>query len=170
MLLVVCRRSYIQAKFNTRPFLTNTGIIWPIEYTGTFLPCITASGTRKIRQGTLHTMSDSPIPGEGGKCGYQHGMEPCLPMQGRVCCSVNGWVNWMAQFPFQACELRLTCCATVGIAAPTRLSMYISWIASNLRIVKDFAFTWDAFSKSLKRIFIWLYIAAWKAPVASTAA
>jgi len=33
----------------------------------------------------------SGLPGSNGQCGYQHGMAPCLPMQGRECCSINGF-------------------------------------------------------------------------------
>ena len=36
--------------------------------------------------------TSSPLPGEDGKCGIQHGMAACLPMQGPNCCSTNGRV------------------------------------------------------------------------------
>jgi len=31
------------------------------------------------------------LPGQDGKCGYQHNMEPCLPYEGGSCCSINGY-------------------------------------------------------------------------------
>jgi len=37
------------------------------------------------------TASPSGVPGANGECGYQHSMAPCLPMQGRECCSINGF-------------------------------------------------------------------------------
>ncbi|KAF4627182.1 hypothetical protein G7Y89_g10973 [Cudoniella acicularis] len=38
--------------------------------------------------------TSSLLPGVNGECGYQHGMAPCLPMEGKECCSLNGFCGY----------------------------------------------------------------------------
>jgi hypothetical protein len=56
--------------------------------------CSTAIGEnyRFIMATSAIVMTPTGLPGAGGKCGWQNGNAACLPMQGRTCCSINGFV------------------------------------------------------------------------------
>jgi hypothetical protein len=79
-------------------------------------------------------MTPTGLPGTDGKCGWQNGNPPCLPMQGMTCCSINGFVpiHTVAGRPL---SLRL---ATV-FAGTTRLSeCYLSKLSlSHVIITND---------------------------------
>ncbi|KAH7419506.1 hypothetical protein BKA64DRAFT_19283 [Cadophora sp. MPI-SDFR-AT-0126] len=46
--------------------------------------------------------SETASPGVGGECGWQHNDAKCLPMQGRTCCSINGYCGWNETYCFES--------------------------------------------------------------------
>ncbi|KAH7342512.1 hypothetical protein BKA65DRAFT_537767 [Rhexocercosporidium sp. MPI-PUGE-AT-0058] len=46
--------------------------------------------------------SMSLLPGAGGECGSQHEDKTCLPMQGRSCCSINGYCGSNETYCFES--------------------------------------------------------------------
>ncbi|KAG4439727.1 hypothetical protein IFR05_004805 [Cadophora sp. M221] len=46
--------------------------------------------------------SVSLLPGAGGECGHQHEDKSCLPMQGRSCCSINGYCGSNETYCFES--------------------------------------------------------------------
>ncbi|KAH9211390.1 hypothetical protein DL95DRAFT_464977 [Leptodontidium sp. 2 PMI_412] len=46
--------------------------------------------------------SGSLLPGAEGECGHQHENKSCLPMQGRTCCSINGYCGFNETYCFES--------------------------------------------------------------------